>query len=464
MGKKIMILLAFILLIASWAVTFLPAKAEDRTIIVPDDYPTISEAINNANIGDTIFVKKGTYNETQLIVSKPLSLIGEAPELTKINLDPPLLNMGEIISWIDGKPTTIWIHDLSIKVEADDFKFQGFAINTTGGSGVSITGNRTQLTDNIIITPTSLKTNYGNISANIFLGDVGINGSYSNIAENNFSGYISAFGSHLNISANNKNSSNKVGVMDSGIKVDGSFCVIYGNNITAKGLVPGIGVSGERNFVAKNIVDSSDVGIAVSGSNNILYANRITNCKDDSFVSGISPTSGVALRVSGNNTLYANYIAYNTWGADVNVHPETNLTSTLYHNNFVGNTYQVAALSRFRYGNDSFDNGVEGNFWSDYNGIDANSDGVGDVPYIIDDNRSDRYPLMAPFDIDSLTVKLPEWANTSTEKQAESNLAETEFDSTTLVIIAIAVTTVTLVGAGLIVYFKKRPFNKANLR
>lgn len=30
-----------------------PAKSEPTTIIVPDDYPTIQEAINNANEGDT---------------------------------------------------------------------------------------------------------------------------------------------------------------------------------------------------------------------------------------------------------------------------------------------------------------------------------------------------------------------------------------------------------------------------
>jgi len=84
--------------------------------------------------------------------------------------------------------------------------------------------------------------------------------------------------------------------------------------------------------------------------------------------------------------------------------------ATFYHNNFVGNRYQVCTILR-EYTVQYFDNGAEGNYWSDYQGKDANGDGVGDTPYAIDANRSDRYPLMEPFDIDSVTVELPEWAS-----------------------------------------------------
>jgi len=67
-------------------------KAETTTIIVPDDYPTITDAIGNATEGDTIFVKKGTYecpiNQT-LVIDKTISLIGEDAKNTIINLYPP---------------------------------------------------------------------------------------------------------------------------------------------------------------------------------------------------------------------------------------------------------------------------------------------------------------------------------------------------------------------------------------
>jgi parallel beta-helix repeat protein len=62
----------------------LNVRATPVVIRVPDDYPTIQEAIVNANPGDTVTVSSGTYNET-LFIDKTLALLGEDRDTTIIN-------------------------------------------------------------------------------------------------------------------------------------------------------------------------------------------------------------------------------------------------------------------------------------------------------------------------------------------------------------------------------------------
>jgi hypothetical protein len=64
--------------------TVKPVNAQARTLVVPTDYPTIQQAINSANNGDTVFVKSGLYNET-LAITKSIFLIGEDRNSTIID-------------------------------------------------------------------------------------------------------------------------------------------------------------------------------------------------------------------------------------------------------------------------------------------------------------------------------------------------------------------------------------------
>lgn len=53
-------------------------------IRVPDDYPTIQEAINAASDGDTVLVAAGTYYEN-VVINKTIVLIGEGRDVTFID-------------------------------------------------------------------------------------------------------------------------------------------------------------------------------------------------------------------------------------------------------------------------------------------------------------------------------------------------------------------------------------------
>ena len=72
-----------------------PVKNATLTVIivVPDDYPTIQEGINNTQDGGTIFVRNGVYYEN-IVVTKPVSLIGESNINTKIDSN----NTGDCIN------------------------------------------------------------------------------------------------------------------------------------------------------------------------------------------------------------------------------------------------------------------------------------------------------------------------------------------------------------------------------
>ncbi len=87
MGKitrTLALLLVGLFLISIATVQTLTANPQSKTIVVPDNYTTIQSAIDHANNGDTILVKKGYYPET-LVVNKSISIIGEDRNRTIID-------------------------------------------------------------------------------------------------------------------------------------------------------------------------------------------------------------------------------------------------------------------------------------------------------------------------------------------------------------------------------------------
>jgi len=78
--------------------------------------------------------------------------------------------------------------------------------------------------------------------------------------------------------------------------------------------------------------------------------------------------------------------------------------NVFYLNNFVNNTENVEKyVTDFQeFPTNIWDNGTTGNYWSDYNGTDTNSNGIGDTPYIIEENNQDNYPLMEQVDISAI--------------------------------------------------------------
>jgi parallel beta-helix repeat protein len=143
--------------------------------------------------------------------------------------------------------------------------------------------------------------------------------------------------------------------------------------------------------ISENQESENEFGVRLDdSSNNTISGNRIADNK----------ISGIFLSYSSDNTFSGNDIADNPVG----VLFEYLGSNRFCHNNFINNAQQAHDRSLENPGiptsTNIWNDGNEGNYWSDYTGTDANHDGIGDSPYVIDANNMDGYPLMAPYIIE----------------------------------------------------------------
>jgi hypothetical protein len=150
---------------------------------------------------------------------------------------------------------------------------------------------------------------------------------------------------------------------------------------TASGSITGLTI---KNL---NIRDFS-IGMYIWTTNNTITGNAV-----------MGNIVGVLLSGS-NNDVVGNYIADNEVGMFFGTNQPGNipLNLTVSHNSFSNNTNHLNGCVCKEYNmteeTHTWDNGKEGNYWCDYNGTDADGDGIGDTPYVIDVLNQDRYPLM----------------------------------------------------------------------
>jgi len=112
---------------------------------------------------------------------------------------------------------------------------------------------------------------------------------------------------------------------------------------------------------------------------------------------------------SSHCTVVGNTVMSNKYGISLTSESECN---SIYHNNIIGNSdYQAIDGCMGNKWDDGYPSG--GNYWSDYTGDDKfkgpgqdlpGSDGIGDVPYKIDADSIDHYPLMEPYGVNKPPV------------------------------------------------------------
>ena len=316
-----------------------PVNAASVTIIVPDNYPSIGAAVGNATGGDIILVRGGIYYENP-IVDKPLTIKSEIPFAAVV------IGEGGVARGGKGVFT----------LSANDIYLEGFTIQSL---------NYTPASDDA--TAIMLFGKNCTITGNTFIGT--------------YYGVFSSVTSSTTISENNV-----INIGKNGVKICGGTQNIISNNLMIGNVQSGAAIDGSSDVISGNVFVGNGLGLGLGASYSVIFGNNFT------------ANTGSGIYFGATNCIVAsNIFDQNKRGIDFSSDFSAPSNNTLYHNNFLNNTLPIT--SRSTSFSQIWDNGSEGNYWSNYQGVDANVDGIGDSPYILFAENSDQYPLMSEFGI-----------------------------------------------------------------
>jgi len=287
--------------------------------------------------------------------------------------------------------------------------------------GFEIYGGRTILSGNIFtgvsisLVDVSSATIVSNTIMNTFAPLWVNGGEHVTVTDNEFVGSIwwaanfSGQESHSNLIARNTFSEHWEGaislwegtalVADNEIRRSGRGVMVYsnGNEVLRNRF--------SDNYAAITLVESSGNQVLSNTISDSVRGVQFLDSSENTFAGNhVLSSTNVSLEVqdgSHSNTIVSNTIAHSEHGAFLDTGTWGNL---LHHNNFISNTEQAEDQ-----GPNQWDDGQQGNHWSDYTGTDTDADGIGDTPYAIPPSGVDRYPLMAPCDVACPSVWSRRW-------------------------------------------------------
>jgi len=369
-----------------------------EVIQVPQDYPTIQQAISAASAGDTIRVNRrsgesqSVYYE-RLTVDKQLVLVGESRETVIIDGSAGGTVVRVRADYVQIRNLTIRNAGQYSGVRSNGYFYTTVANNTVSGNkyGIAMLNS-----DSHTVVYNLL---FNNSASGISLSEsVGNNVSDNEVSE-------SAYGMKLSLAnitfvVGNTVTDNSYGIYIAGSSND----TVHGNTLRRNSVNGIFSYTSHDIIISDNEVSESAYGIELHTSHAITVSrNNATAHSYAVYLAYSAPSNivenntistndwGVTLYNSSGNTIRGNMLSDNTFGIDPEAESNNNL---IYHNNFIDNIEQAVwnpdCLNTW---DDGYPSG--GNYWSDYTGTDTNGDGIGDTAYSIDPMNKDRYPLMA---------------------------------------------------------------------
>ena len=182
-----------------------------------------------------------------------------------------------------------------------------------------------------------------------------------------------------------------------------------------------LSVCSNISVLCNNITSNLETGVELfSCSNSRIENNLITDSQNGIYLYGSLKQNNIENNTIMNNTVGLSLVADASFNAVTGNHIADNKCGIYIlessHNMFCNNNL----IDNHRHANidlpvdiddspqahffvsevsiNAWDNGAQGNYWSNYTGIDTDSNGIGDTPHNVNANNIDHYPLMKPIE------------------------------------------------------------------
>ncbi|MFW9914640.1 MAG: NosD domain-containing protein [Candidatus Thorarchaeota archaeon] len=155
------------------------------------------------------------------------------------------------------------------------------------------------------------------------------------------------------------------------------------DNVAKDNTIDGFQISNSANnsLITNNATKNGEIGfkLVFDSDSNVLQRNIANNNENDGFILSSSHHNNLTENIAKDNLGYGIYLIYSS-------------ENLIYSNIFLRNNETPQGYDTLEYNNTWSLNGY-GNYWSDYSGIDQDSDGIGDIPYNLTEEVVDPNPL-----------------------------------------------------------------------
>src|SRR5215213_1548222 len=336
------------------------------TIIVGKDQviTSLRKAVEMAKANDTILLNKGIYKEGNIIINKPLRLIG---------VDNPILD-GE------NKYEILTVTGNVIMIKGIHFKNSGYS-SMNDYASIKIIDAQNVIIENNIIEHSYFAIHMDN-TKNALISNNTITGTPKTEQS-------SGNGIHLWKCANMIIEDNNIQGHRDGIYFEFVTNSVIQNNNSHNNIRYGLHFMFSNNDAyLQNTFNNNGAGVAVMFSHHVLmhgntfeynwgasaYGLLLKEISDSHIINNHFTQNTVAILMEGTNRIevYNNAFKNNGWATRVQASCSDNV---FHHNNFISNTFDVATNGTMMLTN--FSN----NFWDKYEGYDRDKNNFGDVPY-----------------------------------------------------------------------------------